>query len=121
MIRSNVNTTKTVIKILAVCGALSGTVNGIGFSVPEKIEKYSNMSEAEQLTNVKQENYLIKYIKNPSEKVQLEAVKKDGFAIQYINTPSEAVQLAALKQNKDAIYYIKNPSKNAALFLKEKL
>ena len=74
------------------------------------IEYIKNPSEAVQLAAVTQNSYAIRYIKNPTEKVQLIAVRKNGGAIEYIKNPSEAVQLAAVKQNGNAIRYIKNPT-----------
>jgi hypothetical protein len=49
-----------------------------------------------QKVAVKQEGWVIRYIKNPSEEMKLQAVK-NGCAISYIKNPSEAVQLEAKK------------------------
>ena len=72
-------------------------------------------TEAEQLAAVKQDGYIIRYIKNPSEQVQLAAVKQDGRSIQYIKNPSEQMQLAAAIQNGEAIRYIKTPPEQVQL------
>jgi hypothetical protein len=68
---------------------------------------------------VKQDGYVIQYIKDPSETVQLEAVKQNGLAIRFIIekgiVPSETVQLEAVKQNGLAIQYIESPSEDVQL------
>jgi hypothetical protein len=79
------------------------------------IKYIKNPSEEIQLAAIKQNGYTIKYIKNPSEEIQLAAIKQDGLAIMYIKNPSERVQLAAVEQDGYAIMYIKNPSERVQL------
>jgi len=108
-----------IVSSLVVGGLVFG-FSGCGGSTknltkPEKIEKYSDMSENEQLEAVKERGSNIQYIKNPSKKVQLEAVKRDGYAIKYLNNPSEEVQLEAAKEDGNAIRHLNNPSEEVQL------
>lgn len=76
----------------------------------ENLRYIENPSELVQMFAVKQNGHLIRHIKNPIEKVQLEVVKKNGQLIGYINNPSEIVQLEAVKQDRFAFEKIKDPS-----------
>ena len=75
----------------------------------------NDMSEEEQLADVKQDGGAIEYIKNPSLEVQLAAVNQNAYAIQDIKNPSPEVQLAAVNHEGWAIYYIENPSPEVQL------
>lgn len=55
-------------------------------------------SEKEQLQEIKNNPYNIKFIYSPTEKVQIAAVKQIGAVIRYINNPSEKVQEIAVER-----------------------
>lgn len=89
----------------------------------DNIININSFDEHYKIEWVKQNCSAIMYIENPSVEVQLTAVKetqltavkRDGRVIRYINNPSEEVQLASVKQNCRSIRYIKNPSEEVKL------
>lgn len=74
------------------------------------IKFISNPTENIQLAAVKEDGLVIQYIKNPSKEAQIEAVKNNGWAIIYINNPSEKIQAEAIKKDGKTIQFIENPS-----------
>jgi hypothetical protein len=86
-----------------------------GFRPSLLLEHLNTYSVEVQLAAVKQDGYIIKFIKNPSPEVQLEAVKQNSCAIQRINNPGLEVQLAAVRNYGCSIYYIDNPSPEVQL------
>jgi hypothetical protein len=58
--------------------------------------EYLNVASLKvQLETVKENGWLIKFIKNPSSQVQLEAVKQNCYSVKFIDNPSLEVLLLA--------------------------
>ena len=70
----------------------------------------NSIDESKQISVLKKDPTLIRYIKNPSEPVQVAAVETNGSVIKYIMyagiTPSERVQVAAVSAHEDALDFI---------------
>ena len=69
-------------------------------AIEESVQyKIYTSTEDEQLERIKQNEYIIRYIKNPTEEMQLEAVKNDYITIKYINNPTDKVIEEVIKNN----------------------
>ena len=61
---------------------------------------------------INQDGNFLEYIRNPTEEMCLEAVKQNGFALQYVKNQTEAICLQAIKNEKNAFEYVKNKTKS---------
>jgi hypothetical protein len=74
------------------------------------------LEENEQISHLKINGWLVKYIKNPSHKVIIASLNQNGENIRYINEPSEELQLLAVRnlkyfdhiEGRNVIKYVKS-------------
>lgn len=82
---------------------------------PFRIREFPNAPLSVQLLAVREDGWLIQFIKDPCLEIQLEAVRQDGLAIQWIEDPCLELQLEAVREDIRAIYQIKDSSLSVQL------
>jgi ABC-type Fe3+ transport system substrate-binding protein len=83
--------------------------------IKQKKAMYKYFTEAESLEAVKQNGYVLKYVREQTEAICLEAVKQNGYALKYVREQTEAICLEAVKQNGYVLKYVRED-----LFIKAK-
>ncbi len=73
-----------------------------------RVEVYINSLPYEsQLNAVKQNGYLLKYVKNQTPELCLDALKQNGYALRYVKEQTPEICLTAVKRYGHALQYVK--------------
>ena len=67
------------------------------------------------LAAVKQNGYLLRYVKKQTSKICLEAVKQDGTALQFVKKQTPEIYLEAVKQSGYALEFVKKQTPELCL------
>jgi len=59
------------------------------------------------LAAVKENGYVLQFVKNQTPEIYLEAVKKDGYALQFVKNQTPEICLAAIKKDGYALQFVK--------------
>ncbi|MBD3195404.1 MAG: DUF4116 domain-containing protein, partial [Candidatus Lokiarchaeota archaeon] len=81
----------------------------------EKYNAYTYLSGEEALEAVKQDEFVLKYVKEQTPEICLEAVKQNGYALQYVKDQTEEICLEAVKQDGFVLRYVKEQTPEICL------
>jgi hypothetical protein len=80
------------------------------------ISELENWKDRDYLMkSIRQNPFVIRYIKNPDTETQLEAVTQNGCSIKHIKNPTEEIKLEAITQNPFAIFHVIDPNRKMQL------
>lgn len=95
-------------------------ISGCDAVKESKLSQFNSMSEATQLSTIKQNGTFIKHIETPGGAAQMAAVLENPSAIVYIDHPAQSVQSLAVQKAGYAIKYVKSPSEKTQAMIEPK-
>jgi len=63
-------------------------------------------TEEEAIRKVKENGYLLQYVRKQTPEICMAAVKENGYLLQYVREQTPEICMAAVKQNGVALHYV---------------